>query len=118
MGTDIHISKVELSSNQMGADDIILMTQVFNTSQHIIIISFRIYGYHVFPWKKFSIKIACTKLYILPTDIDDCENSPCLNGGFCYDGIDSYTCICPEGWTGVTCETCKYLHSSCTGSFL
>ena len=37
-------------------------------------------------------------------DIDDCKESPCNNGGECQDGIASYTCICPLGYTGPDCE--------------
>ena len=28
-------------------------------------------------------------------DIDDCNPNPCLNGGICRDGINSYSCTCP-----------------------
>ena len=37
-------------------------------------------------------------------DIDDCMETPCNNGGTCKDGIASYTCICPNGFTGLDCE--------------
>jgi hypothetical protein len=42
---------------------------------------------------------------ICETDIDDCADAPCLNGGTCTDGIDSYTCDCAPGYEGDTCET-------------
>ncbi|KAL9962211.1 hypothetical protein ACROYT_G031293 [Oculina patagonica] len=38
-------------------------------------------------------------------NIDDCKSSPCINGGFCFDGINSYTCLCPPETEGVNCET-------------
>ena len=38
-------------------------------------------------------------------DIDDCDPSPCLNGGKCVDGVDSYSCKCAAGYTGDNCET-------------
>ena len=42
--------------------------------------------------------------FILILDINDCEGSPCKNGGECKDGVNNFTCTCPEGYTGETCE--------------
>ena len=39
------------------------------------------------------------------SDIDDCMENPCNNGGTCKDGVASYSCICPNGFTGQDCET-------------
>ena len=44
-------------------------------------------------------------------DINECEPQPCLNGGTCTDGINSFTCTCAEGWTGDHCEKSKYHHN-------
>ena len=41
-------------------------------------------------------------------DIDECASQPCLNGGACIDGIDGYTCNCPQGWAGTHCEIGRY----------
>ncbi len=41
----------------------------------------------------------------LQTNIDDCVDSPCQNGGTCTDGINAYTCTCAKGFTGSTCAT-------------
>ena len=38
------------------------------------------------------------------SDIDDCMESPCNNGGTCKDGVASYICICPNGFAGQDCE--------------
>ncbi|PIK51636.1 putative neurogenic locus Notch protein-like, partial [Apostichopus japonicus] len=38
-------------------------------------------------------------------DLDECDSSPCMNGGICVDGPNQFTCICPQGWSGVLCET-------------
>ena len=38
------------------------------------------------------------------SDIDDCKDNPCNNGGTCQDGIASYTCLCPLGFNGTDCE--------------
>ncbi|XP_041453227.1 uncharacterized protein LOC121406275 [Lytechinus variegatus] len=37
--------------------------------------------------------------------IDDCDPFPCLNGGTCDDGINSYTCNCAPSYTGMNCST-------------
>ena len=37
-------------------------------------------------------------------DINDCLGSPCNNGGTCTDGIATYSCACPPGFTGTDCE--------------
>ncbi|XP_036385762.1 protein crumbs homolog 2a [Megalops cyprinoides] len=37
-------------------------------------------------------------------EIDECESSPCQNGGGCEDKINGYTCSCLLGFTGVDCE--------------
>ncbi|XP_051559157.1 protein jagged-1a isoform X2 [Myxocyprinus asiaticus] len=38
-------------------------------------------------------------------NINDCESSPCRNGGTCIDKISVYQCICAHGWEGPNCET-------------
>ena len=51
------------------------------------------------------------------SDIDDCVNHTCANGGSCVDGTNSYSCSCARGYTGNRCETGKYLfllHILCT----
>ncbi|XP_062393218.1 coagulation factor IXb [Sardina pilchardus] len=37
-------------------------------------------------------------------DGDQCESSPCQNGGRCQDGMSSYVCWCPSGFGGKNCE--------------
>ena len=41
-------------------------------------------------------------------DIDDCASNPCQNDGSCIDGINSYECICVDGWSGENCETSNW----------
>ena len=41
-------------------------------------------------------------------DINECESSPCQNGGTCLDGIDVYICSCPVGYRGKVCEIGNY----------
>ncbi|KAJ8412759.1 hypothetical protein AAFF_G00117100 [Aldrovandia affinis] len=37
-------------------------------------------------------------------NINDCESSPCQNGGTCIDKVRVYQCICADGWEGERCE--------------
>ena len=41
-------------------------------------------------------------------DIDECASKPCLNGGKCVDGINSFTCKCAAGFMGKNCEKSKF----------
>ena len=38
-------------------------------------------------------------------DMNDCANHTCANGASCVDGVNSYSCNCPVGFTGTYCET-------------
>jgi Notch-like protein len=38
------------------------------------------------------------------TEIDECADSPCQNGGTCTDEIAGFTCECPAGFEGDACE--------------
>ncbi|XP_068022667.1 fibulin-7-like [Melanerpes formicivorus] len=42
--------------------------------------------------------------------IDDCSSNPCANGGTCVDGDQSYTCLCPRGWSGPSCQSPVYAY--------
>ena len=48
---------------------------------------------------------------MLFTDIDDCVNHNCANGGSCMDGVNTYTCNCPPGFTGMYCEKGKVFNT-------
>ncbi len=56
-------------------------------------------------------------IVLLLLDVDRCSSSPCVNGATCVAQVDMYTCECPRGYTGVTCETgkkCAQRFSYCT----
>uniref|UniRef100_A0A8C5TGH4 EGF-like domain-containing protein n=1 Tax=Malurus cyaneus samueli TaxID=2593467 RepID=A0A8C5TGH4_9PASS len=42
------------------------------------------------------------------TSMDDCSSNPCANSGTCVDGNQSYTCLCPPGWSGPNCQSPIY----------
>ena len=39
------------------------------------------------------------------TDIDECESSPCENGGSCSDAVNGFVCSCSVDFSGPTCES-------------
>ena len=34
----------------------------------------------------------------------ECDPNPCLNGGFCKDGNNTFSCICLPKYSGAVCE--------------
>lgn len=40
----------------------------------------------------------------LPTDVDECGSSPCLNGASCVDLVGNFTCLCTGPFEGPRCE--------------
>lgn len=41
-------------------------------------------------------------------DLNECESSPCQNGGTCINEIGSFHCICPSNVTGTYCANTIY----------
>ena len=39
--------------------------------------------------------------------INECDHNPCQHGGECTDDIASFTCNCPAGYDGDTCNNSK-----------
>ena len=44
-------------------------------------------------------------LLVFVVDINECDSYPCLNGGTCSDDVNSFSCVCAPGITGLTCNT-------------
>ena len=51
-------------------------------------------------------------LFTLFVDTDDCSSNPCMNGGTCTDGTNSYSCACAAGYEGVNCVKSKFNQST------
>ena len=48
------------------------------------------------------------------TNINDCEGVDCSGNGQCLDGVNSFTCECDLGYTGLLCDTqiqSNYMHA-------
>ncbi len=51
--------------------------------------------------KTITIFVTAIILSAVLSACNKCKDTVCLNGGECSDG----TCICPDGFTGVNCQT-------------
>ena len=40
----------------------------------------------------------------LLVDIDECSSNPCLNDGTCIDDVNSFSCLCADGFEGDICS--------------
>ena len=46
----------------------------------------------------------CSNLLIF-TDINECSSSPCKYNGTCEDQVNSYICLCLDGYEELNCST-------------
>ena len=63
---------------------------------------------------KLSIILSANIIFTLAllnniSDIDECVNHTCRNGGSCVDGVSNYSCNCKAGFTGDRCQTGAFL---------
>ena len=43
---------------------------------------------------------------VCSSDVNECLDSPCQNGGVCSNSEGAYSCLCTDtGYTGTNCET-------------
>ncbi|CAH1240004.1 SVEP1 [Branchiostoma lanceolatum] len=36
--------------------------------------------------------------------VNECASNPCMNGGSCVDHINTFTCLCTPGYSGINCQ--------------
>lgn len=41
---------------------------------------------------------------VFAVDSNPCQTNPCLHGGSCLQEGDGYSCYCPQGFSGESCE--------------
>eukprot|EP00112_Aurelia_sp_Birch-Aquarium-sp1_P012396 Seg2608.1 transcript_id=Seg2608.1/GoldUCD/mRNA.D3Y31 product="L-rhamnose-binding lectin CSL3" protein_id=Seg2608.1/GoldUCD/D3Y31 len=63
-------------------------------------------GYQCYPCMPGRTGLQCDR------DINECESSPCLNGGTCNNLVNKYTCICDTRYTGTNCESASVLEKA------
>ena len=82
-----------------------LLAIAFMVSLEIVVVQVRVICFIM-----INLILKDMKIYLNSThefdvsDIDDCKDNPCNNGGTCQDGIASYECLCPPGFNGTDCE--------------
>ena len=59
--------------------------------------------------KFWLYKLRTTFPDVLISEVDECASRPCMNGATCVDWVDSYSCTCPAGYVGNTCETGRFV---------
>lgn len=45
-------------------------------------------------------------------EVNECSSNPCLHGGICHDGLNSFKCDCPKDTSGEMCEDYHLLTST------
>ncbi|KAI9547745.1 hypothetical protein NQZ68_015011 [Dissostichus eleginoides] len=43
-------------------------------------------------------------LPVIVLENNPCQTNPCLHGGSCLQEGDGYSCYCPQGYSGESCE--------------
>ncbi|TWW57719.1 Neurocan core protein 245 kDa early postnatal core glycoprotein [Takifugu flavidus] len=43
-------------------------------------------------------------MYVFAVEKNPCQTNPCLHGGSCLQEGDGYSCYCPQGFSGESCE--------------
>ncbi|KAK7889240.1 hypothetical protein WMY93_024800 [Mugilogobius chulae] len=55
--------------------------------------------------KPFGFLVPSWAFGLIPSgDTNPCQTNPCLHGGSCLQEGDGYSCYCPQGFSGESCE--------------
>lgn len=65
-----------------------------------------------FSFNLFSISLYTSYHFLFILDINDCIGNPCRNGGTCVDRVNSFQCVCPDGWEGQLCDHSEWFPAS------
>jgi len=53
----------------------------------------------------FTLPTGCVVGRLCELNVNECESSPCLNGGTCIDEVNSFRCQCPDGYYDQLCTS-------------
>lgn len=71
----------------------------FIVYEHALFFFFIMDWYHTF--KSFP---PSPTLSVFAVEKNPCQTNPCLHGGSCLQEGDGYSCYCPQGFSGESCE--------------
>ena len=66
-----------------------------------------LFSYECWIWLTSLLSLPIISVPLL-TEIDYCLSNPCMNGGTCTDGLNSFTCTCALGYGGLDCSPSKF----------
>lgn len=78
-----------------------LLTISFTTKWHRIVHKYA-HLTHIYTFNHFAGENC-------EVDVNECESNPCHHGGTCIDQSNGYTCHCPPGWVGGSCEIREFM---------
>jgi len=59
------------------------------------------------------VSVGQNPFFCYNSDIDDCAEQPCQNGGNCTDEVNDFHCDCVAGYTGKNCSIGEENHIYC-----
>ncbi|ODM96856.1 Protocadherin-like wing polarity protein stan [Orchesella cincta] len=101
------------------SDDLCLREPCLNFEECLVVLKFRnvsnfvptdtMLFRSVYPWQTFACRCppgytGLREHYLCDAEINLCFSSPCRNGGTCFRRERGYSCVCPSGFTGPSCE--------------